>query len=82
MYEKPQYLTPDGYRRMPKNPLSSKGGQARDTALALVRKKKQELLAKRLGRGTGPGKGGPKKPVLSDEAAQAIARAISGMLKK
>ncbi|MBN2036575.1 MAG: hypothetical protein JW768_07510 [Chitinispirillaceae bacterium] len=67
---------------MAKNPLSSKGGQARDTALALVRKKKQELLAKRLVRGTGSSQGGKKNLVLSDEAAKAIARAISGMLKK
>jgi hypothetical protein len=64
MFEKPQYLTPEGYRRMAKNPV--------------IRKKKTEFLAQRAGTNPGPG----KKPVLSEEAAKAIAMAISGMLRK
>ncbi|MBN1129796.1 MAG: hypothetical protein JXA71_12455 [Chitinispirillaceae bacterium] len=77
MYENPQYLTPDGYRRMSKNPVKP---VARDpnTALALIRKKKSDLLPKRSFSESPSG----KKPVLSEEAAKAIAAAISGMLRK
>jgi hypothetical protein len=77
MFEKPQYLTPEGYRRMAKNPVSGKH-RAANTALMLIRKKKTEFLAQRAGTNPGPG----KKPVLSEEAAKAIAMAISGMLRK
>ena len=77
MYEKPQYLTPDGYRRMAKNPVKP-GSRDPNTALTLIRKKKTELLGKRSAPASGPG----RKPVLTDEAAKAIAAAISGMLRK
>lgn len=80
MYEKPQYLTPDGYRRSAKNPLSSPASHDTATALALIRKKKMELLARKA-IPTGSASSG-KKLVLSEEAAKAIAAAISGMLKK
>jgi hypothetical protein len=79
MYEKPQYLTPDGYRRMSKNPLKAGTSLNPNTALTLIRKKKMELLAKKGGTQTS---GSGKKLVLSEEAAKAIAAAISGMLKK
>jgi hypothetical protein len=78
MYEKPQYLTPDGYRRMSKNPLKAGNSFNPNTALTLIRKKKMELLAKKnMNQASGSG----KKLVLSEEAAKAIAAAISGMLK-
>jgi hypothetical protein len=77
MYEKPQYLTPDGYRRMAKNP-SKTASRDPNTALTLIRKKKTELLGQRSVPSSGPG----RKPVLSEEAAKAIAAAISGMLRK
>jgi hypothetical protein len=78
MYEKPQYLTPDGYRRSAKNPLKSGNSLNPNTALALIRKKKMELLVKKSIPSTG---GSGKKLVLSDEAAKVIAAAISGLLK-
>ncbi len=69
MYEKPQYLTPDGFRRSEKNPLKKtvkkalpqKSG-ARGDALSLRALQKN------------PQKG------ISKEAAQLIAKAIKGML--
>jgi hypothetical protein len=74
MYEKPQYLTPDGYRRSPKNPFSGKDLSSAQTALQLLRDKKRELLARRMA-------ASQPKQALSDEAARLIAQAISGMLK-
>jgi hypothetical protein len=74
MYEKPQYLTPDGYRRRPKNPFTGKDGTSAQTALQLLRDKKKELLTRRVA-------GARPKMTLSDEAARLIAQAISGMLK-
>jgi hypothetical protein len=79
MYEKPQYLTPDGYRRMSKNPLKAGTSLSPNNALTLIRKKKMELLAKK---GVNQTSGSVKKMVLSEEAAKAIAAAISGMLNK
>jgi hypothetical protein len=79
MYEKPQYLTPDGFRRRSKNPFKPGDGFDPNTALTLVRKKKMELLARR---GISSTSITGKKPVLSEEAAKSIAAAISGMLKK
>ena len=79
MYEKPQYLTPDGFRRSSKNPLKADASFNPNTALTLIRKKKMALLAKKNAY-TAAGSG--KKPVLSEEAAKAIAAAISGMLRK
>ena len=78
MYEKPQYLTPDGFRRSSKNPLKADTGFNPNTALSLIRKKKMELLAKKSIPSTG---GSGKKLVLSEEAAKAIAAAISVMLR-
>ena len=80
MYEKPQYLTPDGYRRAAKNPLSPSASNDTSTALALIRKKKMELLARKAIPNGASASG--KKLVLSEEAAKAIAMAISGLMKK
>jgi predicted DNA-binding transcriptional regulator YafY len=74
MYEKPQYLTPDGYRRSPKNPFTEKDKSAAANALQLLRERKRELLAASTAK-TRP------KLALSEEAAKLIAQAISGMLR-
>lgn len=79
MYEKPQYLTPDGFRRKSKNPFKTGENLNPNTALTLIRKKKMELLAKKSAFSTA---GSGTKLALSEEAAKAIAAAISGMLKK
>jgi hypothetical protein len=70
MYEKPQYFTPEGFKRLPKNPYSGKGLAQR---LELLQKKKRDLATQQTMK---------KKPgmTLSDEAAAAIAKAISTML--
>ncbi len=71
MYEKPQYLTPDGYRRKAKNPnkkkavkkrLATKKGLPADTILPPGKIKKQAQKG------------------ISKEAAKLIAEAIKGML--
>jgi hypothetical protein len=79
MYETPQYLTPDGYRRLPKNPYRKKAQELEaklvdDPAIA----QKKKVLAGRI-----PG-AQKKRPQLelSDEAAKLIAQALKGMLKK
>ncbi len=70
MYEKPQYFTPDGFKRLPKNPYSGMSAVQRQ---ALLKKKK---LAASAGQ---PGK--IKKGItLSDEAAASIAKVLSAML--
>jgi hypothetical protein len=74
MYEKPQYLTPDGFRRTSKNPFAGRDVSSAQTALQLLRDKKKEMLARRVA-------GARPKMTLSDEAARLIAQAISGMLK-
>jgi|WetSurMetagenome_2_1015567.scaffolds.fasta_scaffold78101_2 hypothetical protein len=70
MYEKPQYFTPEGFKRLPKNPYSSK---AMAEHLELLRKKKRAMMTQLTVK---------KKPgiTLSDEAAAAIAKVLSTML--
>jgi hypothetical protein len=71
MYEKPQYLTPDGYRRAATNPFKSAGaGNNARPFLPAVK--------------SGTGKPGmPKKGIqISEETAKAIAMAIKGMLRQ
>lgn len=77
MYEKPQYLTPDGYKRLAKNPF--KGGLT-----APLRFSENRVGAKR---GKSPLENYSstfpaikKRRGISDEAAKAIAAAIKGML--
>ncbi len=71
MYEKPQYLTPDGYKRKTKNPnkkktvkktLTTKKGLPADTILTPGKIKNQAQKG------------------ISKEAAKLIAEAIKGML--
>jgi hypothetical protein len=69
MYEKPQYFTKDGYKRLDKNPH-------RDDAptFKLVPKKKALIKASL--------PQGPRKGIkLSDNAAKMIAMALKEMLK-
>ena len=77
MYEKPQYITPDGYRRSSKNPYKKKGVKK------VVRKAPAEknsqlsrkmLSAKQFQRDAQRG--------ISKEAAKLIAQALKGMLKE
>ena len=70
MYEKPQYLTPDGFKRRGSNPF--KGGSDNNA------EKKREAVKKQLSKW--PPLKKPKGPVISDEAAKLIAEAIKGML--
>ena len=70
MYEKPQYLTPDGFKRLSKNPYSSLSAAQR---LELLKKKNRVApLQQSLQKGGGA--------VMSDKAAALIAKAIKGML--
>lgn len=64
MYEKPQYLTPDGYKRSGKNPL--RPSQLRNE---LAKRAPQKQKGKTLG-----------VKSLSPEAAKLIAEAIRAML--
>ena len=65
MFEKPQYLTPDGYRRSSKNPLKKK-------RVKKAAAKKKLLSTKHLPKNVQKG--------ISPEAAKLIAQAIKGML--
>jgi hypothetical protein len=95
MYEKPQYLTPDGYRRAKKNPFKS-GLPLKEAAEKLA---KQNALQKNAPaqQETLPSqpikphvanflrkkdqKNGPPRQAMSEEAARLIAAAISNLLK-
>lgn len=69
MYEKPQYLTPDGYRRSEKNPMKKtmkKAAPIRNASSG------NTLSIRKVHKN--PERG------ISKEAAQLIARAIKGML--
>jgi hypothetical protein len=70
MYEKPQYLTPDGFRRLSKNPYSSLNEAQRRELLK--KKKRISSLQQPMKKEGGV--------VISDKAAALIAKAISGML--
>jgi hypothetical protein len=67
MYEKPQYLTKDGYKRLSKNPHSAAGGKKK------VRKTSQKKRGSKIIRRKG------KK--MSPEAAKLIAETLRVMLK-
>jgi hypothetical protein len=69
MYEKPQYFTPDGFKRLSKNPCSDLTASQR---LDLLKKKKLAALLMQP-----KNKGGI---TLSDEAAASIAKVLKGML--
>jgi hypothetical protein len=67
MHENPLYLTPNGYKRLPKNPYATKASTA----------EAKELLAKRAAlKKMKDGRG------ISEEAAKVLATAIKGILKK
>jgi len=71
MFEKPQYFTPDGFKRLAKNPYKDPREQARLDAL----KKKNAILpagARMLKKAPGV--------TISDEAAKLIAGVLKGML--
>jgi hypothetical protein len=70
MYEKPQYFTPDGFKRLSKNPYSEMSELRR---LKLLKKKwrfalMQRSLKKKYG------------ATISDEAAACLAHVLKGML--
>ncbi len=66
MYEKPLYLTKDGYKRLSRNPCKGDALPAKTTARK-IRDVKLRIPYK--------GKG------ISDEAAKMIAQVLKGMLK-
>jgi hypothetical protein len=95
MYEKPQYLTPDGYRRAKKNPFKS-GLPLKEAAERLAKKNvpQKNMLAPQ--ESSSPQtvkphvanflrkkdqKSGLKPQGMSEEAAKLIAAAISNLLK-
>jgi hypothetical protein len=67
MYEKPQYLTKNGYKRLNKNPCKNGVLPVNKTAMDGLSQIKRKIPSK--------GKG------ISDEAAKMIAIAFKGMLK-
>jgi hypothetical protein len=85
MFEKPQYLTPDGYKRSARNPLnkgqlrdSVKSGSDRQPATSAKPQSPLPFLPD-------PRKAltvGKKKQVISDKAARLIAMAIKDMLRQ
>lgn len=75
MYEKPQYFTPDGFKRCAKNPHKGHWQSP-----ILPGEKTKQLTSKVLLQNKnlrGPLKG----PGISDEAAKLIAGVLKGMLK-
>ena len=70
MYEKPQYFTPDGFRRLSTNPYSNQN-TFRDQEL--LKKKKRAALLK----GSARSGGGV---TISDKAAASIAKVLKEML--
>ena len=71
MFEKPQYFTKDGFKRLAKNPYSNPELQRR---LALIKRKKESDVALRKNSKGTQGVG------ISDEAARLIAQVLKGML--
>jgi hypothetical protein len=95
MYEKPQYLTPDGYRRAKKNPFKS-GLPLKEAAERLAKKNvpQKNMPAPQESLSSQPikphvanflrkkdQKSGMKPQVISEDAAKLIAAAISNLLK-
>jgi hypothetical protein len=72
MYEKPQYLTPDGYRRLPKRPgkkaVKQTGAAQARSSVALARTRLKKLST--------------QASPISKEAAKIIALAIRSMLSQ
>ena len=71
MYEKPQYFTKDGFKRLAKNPHKDSG-----KSLAPLVQKPKQLSSQALLRGRNI-----KGPGISDDAARLIANVLKGMLK-
>ena len=69
MFEKPQYLTPDGYRRMPRRPKPAASIQDLN-------------IAQQPGKSAAKKKAAGKRKTISKEAAQIIALAIKSMLNE
>ena len=74
MYEKPQFLTPDGYRRRSKNPYKRKVTKKNSPALGRGPSHDKILSSKQFQRNAQRG--------VSKEAAKLIAQALRGMLKE
>lgn len=77
MYEKPQYLTPSGYRRSMKNPNAKKGTRKTIQHNPIEQNStasRKMLSAKQFQRNAQRG--------ISKEAAKLIAQALKGMLKE
>lgn len=73
MFEKPQYLTPGGYRRKSKNPNKKK--ILKKVSIAKNRASQNKILsAKQFQKNAQRG--------ISEEAAKLIAQAIKGMLRE
>jgi len=77
MYETPQYLTPGGFKRLPKNPYRKKLEELQAKLVDDPAQKKKLLTGRVLGTIK-------KRPQLelSDEAAKLIALALKGLLQK
>ena len=73
MYEKPQYLTPEGYRRRSKNPYKKKILKKASPAKKRISPNKF-LSLKEFNKNAQRG--------ISDEAAKLIAQAIKGLLRE
>ena len=82
MFEKPQYLTPGGYKRLSQNPYKKQLQALNETPVksptASLQKKPPIVQRQRL---LEPRKKQPQFE-LSDKAAMLIAQALKGMLKK
>jgi hypothetical protein len=77
MYEKPQYITPDGYRRSSKNPYKKKVVKkaVRKTPAGKNSQLSRKMLSvKQFQKDAQRG--------ISKEAAKLIAQALKGMLKE
>ena len=70
MYEKPQYFTPDGFKRLSKNPYAGLNASQR---LELLKKKRRAAILQR----SMEKKDGA---VISDKAAACIAKVLKEML--
>ena len=85
MYEKPQYLTPDGYKRASQNPYG------KETNVLTTLRAQRAALLKQQAALEAPAQNGvtaplrllnqrPKKKTLDEKSARLIAEAIKSML--
>jgi len=92
MYEKPEYLTPDGYKRSPKNPLGSGEDLGTDIRKTIqeyraLQKKKQLLSTMTspnqplLPSGTSPQLPRKARKGMSEKTARLIAMVLKDLLK-